>query len=185
MSSGATVEKMRRNLSRGAGALLLASLLPWIALAAGPARTVILVRHAERAGGSDASVGINDAGRCRAKLLATMLADANVTGIYTSQIMRTQQTAEPLAQKLGVKPQVVPAEDIEGLAAKLRSSTTEGTLLVVGHSNTIPAIVERLTGKAQSPISDTEYDRMFIVTLIGANEGQVFTLRYPGGPCQP
>jgi len=141
---------------------------------------VILVRHAERAGGNDPSIGINEAGRCRATVLAGMLSDAKVKSIYTSEIARTQQTAEPLAQKLSIKPDVVPASDIDALVAKLRARTEEGTVLVVGHSNTLPVIVERLSGETEPPIGEREYDRMFVVTLIGPNQASVVVLRYPG-----
>src|SRR3954451_2593383 len=92
------------------------------AAAADTATTVILVRHAERAGGMDPDVGISDAGQCRAKTLAAMLADAGVRAIYTSEVKRTQQTAEPIATKLAIRPGIVPAKDVDGLVSKLRAS---------------------------------------------------------------
>ena len=73
---------MKLNLSREVCRLVVTGLLPWaILIPAEPVHTVILVRHAERAGGIDPSVGISEAGRCRAKVLAGMLADAKVRGI--------------------------------------------------------------------------------------------------------
>jgi broad specificity phosphatase PhoE len=172
---------MKLNLSRAVCRVVVAGLLPWaFVIAAEPARTVILVRHAERAGGSDPSVGITEAGRCRAKVLAGMLSDAKVRSIYTSELARTQQTAEPLAHKLSIKPEVVPAKDIDALVAKIRARAEEGIVLVVGHSNTIPAIVERLSGETQPAIGDGEYDRMYVLTLGGPNQAGVVILRYPG-----
>jgi len=174
---------MKTNLSlfRAVCRVVVVGLLPSACVfAAEPTRTVILVRHAERAGGNDPSIGINEAGRCRATVLAGMLSDAKVKSIYTSEIARTQQTAEPLAQKLSIKPDVVPASDIDALVAKLRARTEEGTVLVVGHSNTLPVIVERLSGETEPPIGEREYDRMFVVTLIGPNQASVVVLRYPG-----
>jgi len=173
--------KTKLNLSRAVCRLVVTGLLPWACVvAAEPTRAVILVRHAERAGGNDPSVGINEAGRCRATVLAGMLSDAKVRSIYTSEIARTQQTAEPLAQKLSIKPEVVPAKDIDALVAKLRARTEGGTVLVVGHSNTIPAIVERLSGETEPAIGEGEYDRMFVVTLVGPNQASVLMVRYPG-----
>src|SRR5437868_2426131 len=173
--------KTKLNLSRALCRAMVAGLLPWACIiAAEPTRTVILVRHAERAEGHDPSVGITEAGRCRATVLAGLLSGAKVRGIYTSELARTQQTAEPLAQRLGVKPEVVPVKDIDALVTKLRDRTREGTVLVVGHSNTIPSIVERLSGEIEPAIGDGEYDRMFVVTLIGPNQGSVVVLRYPG-----
>ena len=173
--------KTNLSLSRVVCRVVVAGLLPWACvIAAEPTRTVILVRHAERAGGNDPSAGITEAGRCRATVLAGMLSGAKVRGIYTSELARTQQTAEPLAQRLSIKPEVVPAKDIDALVAKLRARAEEGTVLVVGHSNTIPAIVERLSRETVPPIADGEYDRMFVVTLIGPNQAKVVVLRYPG-----
>src|ERR1044071_2657784 len=109
-------------------------------IAAGPsvaaeqARPVILVRDAERAGGMAADVGLSEAGRCRAGALARMLADADIQKICITEVARTQQTADPLAETLKVRPEIVPAKDVEQLLAKLQ---TGGTALVVGPSNTI------------------------------------------------
>jgi hypothetical protein len=69
------------------------------------------------------------------------------------------------------------------LVAKLRAEAGKGTLLVIGHSNTIPVIVGRLSGESEPPIGDSEYDRMFVVTLVGSNRAKVVALRYPG--CAP
>jgi phosphohistidine phosphatase SixA len=173
--------RIKLHLSRAIYRIVAAGLLPWAcASAAEPTRTVILVRHAERAPGNDPSVGITEAGRCRATVLAGMLSAAKVRSIYTSELARTQQTAEPLAQRLSIKPEVVPAKDIGVLVAKLRARTEQGTVLVVGHSNTIPTIVERLSGETEPAIADGEYDRMFVVTLSGPNQASVIVLRYPG-----
>jgi broad specificity phosphatase PhoE len=150
------------------------------ALAAQPAKTVILVRHAERAGGMSADVGISEAGRCRAEALARMLADANVKRIYTSEVARTQQTAEPLATKLHIRPEVVPAKDTEGLVAKLRAGAPDEVVLVVGHSNTVPEIIKALGGGSVPPIGDSEYDLLFVATLTHPNQATVVTLRYAG-----
>ena len=155
----------------------------WITLAAEPPRTVILVRHAERAGGMGADVEISEAGRRRAEALAKMLADAGVKRIYTSEVARTQQTAEPLAKKLNIRPEVIPSKDIDGLVAKLRMGAPNGVVLVVGHSNTVPEIIGRLGGGAVPPIADSEYDLMFVVILTGGNRATAVTLRYAG--CSP
>ena len=166
------------------GTALPVLLAAWsLALAAQPAKTVILVRHAERAGGMSADVGISEAGRCRAEALARMLADANVKRIYTSEVARTQQTAEPLAAKLQIRPDVVPAQDVEGLVAKLRAGPPDEVVLVVGHSNTVPEIVKLLGGGSVPPIGDNEYDHLFILTLTHPNQAAVVALRYAG--CTP
>jgi broad specificity phosphatase PhoE len=146
-------------------------------------QSVILVRHAERAGGMSGDVPISEAGRCRAEALAKMLADTGITHIYTSEVVRTQQTAAPLAKKLGITPEVIPAKDVDALVEKLRAGGKQGVALVVGHSNTLPEIVARLGGGAVPPIADNEYGRMMIVTVTGPKQATVVTLHYAG--CAP
>ena len=135
--------------------------------------TVFLVRHAERA---DSVPGakpmmasdpdLSEAGRARAASLATILKDAGITGIYTTEFKRTQQTAEPLAKALGLTPTVVKSTDAAALANDLKSS--KGNVLVVGHSNTIPEIVKSLGMTSPVTIADDEFDNLFILTTGGA-----------------
>jgi broad specificity phosphatase PhoE len=134
------------------------------------AQMVIVVRHAERADGSatmSASTDpeLSEAGKARALKLAAMLADAGVAAIYTTEFRRTKDTAAPLAEKIGVKAEVVTSRDAKGLIAKIKAHTT-GAVLVVGHSNTVPEIVKALGGSAVT-MADNEFDSMFFVAANG------------------
>lgn len=138
------------------------------------AQMVIVVRHAERADGG-ATPGnsmtaspdpqLSDAGKARAQKLASMLADAGVMAIYTTEYVRTKDTAAPLAAKIGVTAEVVMARDADALVAKIKSHKT-GAVLVVGHSNTVPAIIKALGGSVVS-VGDDEYDSVFFVAANG------------------
>jgi len=123
--------------------------------------TIFLVRHAEKASGDDPD--LTDAGRTRAESLATVLKDAGITAIYTSEAKRTRQTAAPLAKALHVEPAVIPAKDSAALVAKLQSSS--GNALVVGHGNTIPDIIKALGITTPVSIADNDYDNLFLVVL--------------------
>src|SRR5947209_8379254 len=125
------------------------------------AATIILVRHAERAGGTDASVPLSERGHQRARLLARMLAGSGIQAIYTTDMARTLQTAAPLAAELKIHPTVLPGKDLTGLLSRLQSLERDQVVLVIGHSNTVPEIVSRL-GAATPPMSDSEFDRMLI-----------------------
>jgi phosphohistidine phosphatase SixA len=144
-----------------------------------PAQTLFITRHAERAGGMNPSVGISDAGRCRAEALARLLADAGIKRIFATDVARTQQTAEPLARKLAIKTTVRPAKDTAALVEALRAS--KESALAVGHSDTVPEILRLLGAGAVPPISDTEYDRLYIVTLANGRATAVL-LRTPACP---
>jgi broad specificity phosphatase PhoE len=138
------------------------------------AQMVIVVRHAERAddGATPATSmtgspdpELSSVGKTRAQKLAAMLADANVSAIYTSEYRRTKDTAAPLAAKIGIAVEVVMARDAAALIDKIKSNKS-GAVLVVGHSNTVPAIIQALGGSAVT-LADDEYDSVFFVAANG------------------
>jgi broad specificity phosphatase PhoE len=160
-------------MTRGVMLLVLALVLS-LPVDAAAQPTVFLVRHAERAdtgpggtpsmtppGAPAADPDLSDFGRTRAASLAATLKDAQITAIYATELKRTQQTAAPLAQALGLTVIVVPANAVPALIAKLRA--LPGNALVVGHSNTVPAAIKALGVKTPVQIADTEYDNLFLV----------------------
>lgn len=139
---------------------------------------VFVVRHAERAdagmtAGSGADPDLSAAGHSRAEALATTLKDARITAIYVTEFKRTRQTADPIARQLGLEPTVVSSKDTAGLVERVKSSTAN--VLVVGHSNTVPAVIKALAGEAVT-VGDSDYDNLFVVTS-GAARG-VLRLHY-------
>lgn len=149
--------------------------------------TVIVVRHAERDGAVDEDPPLDARGRERAAELARVLADAGVNAIYTTDLRRTRQTARPLAVSIGIAIREVPvdSEDIQrhahDLAALIRSGHRGGVVVVVGHSNTVPAIVEALSGAAVEPIAHDQYDRLYIVQIPAIGAPRLVRARYGAG----
>jgi len=138
------------------------------------AQMVIVVRHAERADGGAGSGNamtaspdpeLSETGKVRAQKLAAMLGDAGVVAIYTTEFRRTKDTAAPLAAGTGVAAEVVPAREAEVLIEKIKAHKS-GAVLVVGHSNTVPAIVKALGGSAVT-MADNEYDSLYVVAANG------------------
>ena len=157
--------------------VLLAALFALPLSAQAPATeptTVIVVRHAERASSEDDSP-LSAEGQRRAQTLAQMLRDTPLRAIITSQYVRTAQTAAPIAQQKQITPDVLPADKLDQLINRIHS-LAGGTILVVHHSNTVPAIVAKLGGRTPL-IADTEFDRLLIVTMT-AGGSSVTTLRY-------
>lgn len=138
------------------------------------ATTIFLVRHAEKAGPSG-DVELSAAGEKRAACLAGALSGTKLDAIYTTEYKRTKNTAAPTAAKSGVTPTVIGGADLNGLIAALKKAEGQ-TVLVVGHSNTVPAIIERLGGP-KFTIKDEEYDHLYVVTIIGG-QASVASLRY-------
>jgi broad specificity phosphatase PhoE len=161
--------------------LIAASVLIAALVAAPPQTTVILVRHAEKAAEPKNDPVLSDAGTARARALAVALHDAGVQAILTTVKQRTRMTAQPLADALGVKPEIVD----ENVAEAIRQRHAGQVVLVVGHSNTVPEIVKALGARAPPAICDEEYDRLFVVSLDGAT-ARLVQARYgaatPPGP---
>ena len=142
--------------------------------------TIILVRHAEKDTvliGADPP--LSAAGIVRARELARVLADSRVSAIYVTPWRRNRQTADPLATRLGDTLTVVDA--IDETVACLRSRHPGQTVLAVGHSNTVPQIIEQLTGEKVPAFGEGDFDRLYVITLTPGRPGRVLALRY-GAP---
>lgn len=143
--------------------------------AAAAQSTVFMVRHAEKAAGGGTDPNLSDAGRKRAQRLATVLKDAGITKIFVTQFKRTKQTAAPLATRLHLTPTSGPAENSAQLIATLRASS--GNVLVVGHSNTIPAVLAGLGITTAIQIGENDYDNLFVLVRHGTP--RLIRLHYP------
>ena len=173
---------MSRTLSRRdrARRLLAISALTLAAMPALAQQTVILVRHAEQTqtggGMMDGDPPLNEAGQRRAAALAENLREAGVTAIVTSQYTRARQTAEPLAATLRIEPLVVKKEDTVGLTDALQRQGS-ATVLVVGHSDTIPGMVKALGGDLFE-FPKTEFNNAWLVMPRPEGKPVVTRLRF-------
>jgi len=140
--------------------------------------TVFVVRHADRYG-AEPDPDITPEGQREAVALAKLLADAKVTHIYTTELVRTQQTAAPTAKEFGVTPVIVSSEKPDELIRRIRGTLREGeATLVVGHRASVPKIVKALTGREVTPLEAGEFDRLEVVTLFPDGKSSVVLLRY-------
>jgi 2,3-bisphosphoglycerate-dependent phosphoglycerate mutase len=144
--------------------------------------TVIVIRHAEKES-VEGDPKLTDAGRSRAALLASMLGDASRPGhlgaIYVTDTARTQLTAAPLAKSLGLVPVVMKYDAVEAVARRALHEQSGGRALIVGHSDTVPRIVEELSGSKQvAAIADDDFGEMYIVTVPRIGRTNVLRLRY-------
>ena len=141
-----------------------------VARQAATSTTIILVRHAEKAAEPADDPPLTAAGEARAAALVDALGAAGVQAIYSTKWKRTQQTALPISQKLGVPVTTFDATPGaqgygEIYAAELLAKHRGKVVLVVGHSNTVPAILKGLRVANAPAITDPEYDNLFIVTV--------------------
>ena len=152
-------------------------------------KTVFLVRHAERADEPRQDPPLTEKGVARSEALARLLSTADIKTIYTSQFARTMLTAEPLAKKLGVtataislktspsNPRAIAEESTKEVVDKIMSQI-DGSVLVVGHSNSIPDVIKMLGGNVVPTIDEKKFDDLFIVTVFAKGQAKVTHLKY-------
>jgi broad specificity phosphatase PhoE len=149
------------------------------ATAAGAAAqpVVFVVRHAERAdagtGGMGSDPSLSAEGRARAERLAAMLKDVGLTAVFTTDYKRTKETAAPTATAHHLTLTEIKATDTARLVERVKRAT--GSVLIVGHSNTVTDVLKALGAATAPEVSDAEFDNLFILTP-GSHD--VIRLRY-------
>ena len=154
---------------------------------AAPADTmtiVLLARHAEKASETDTDPPLSERGRARAAALAEALRDARLTGAIVSERLRTHQTAGPSLG--GIVPDTVSiaggvAAHARAVADRIRSRHAGGTVLVVGHSNTIPAIMTALGAGPLPDICDAAYGNLYVMVLAESGPPRIVRTKF-GAP---
>ena len=127
-----------------------------------PARVFVVVRHAEKASDGTSDPALSAIGQRHAAALAQRLRHEPLAAAYATPFRRTRQTAQPVADAHGLDVAsydagLPPTE----LAARLRRDHPAGTVLVVGHSNTVPDIVGALCGCAVAPLEEDDYGDLY------------------------
>ena len=151
--------------------------------------TVYLVRHAERADEPRQDPPLTEKGTLRSQELARILANADIKSIITSQFLRTKQTAEPLAKQANVavtsislsvnpsNPRTISEQSTAEVINKILERSGE-SVLVVGHSNSIPDVIKMLGGDVSPVIDEKKFDDLFVVTVYGKGKAKVAHMKY-------
>ena len=142
--------------------ILLALLTGLFASAVAAEEVVFIVRHAEKATTGGADPDLSAAGHARAKRLRAVLRHAQVARIFVTEFKRTKQTAAPLGGLLPANAtETVAWGNTSTLLTKIRAAG--GNVLVVGHSNTVPAVISGLGVTAPIQIGEDEFDNLFVL----------------------
>jgi phosphohistidine phosphatase SixA len=132
--------------------------------------TFLFVRHADidlpPPSGSTLGPGpsLNVAGRARAEALAHVVSGAGITGIFTSELARTQQTVAPAAAKLHLPHRVASEAEVQAMLSAVSGSV----FLIAGHSDTVPRMINSLgVHPVLQNLGAREFDNLFVVTTSG------------------
>ena len=146
--------------------------------------TVIVVRHAEKAAEPAADPPLTAAGEARAEALSAYVRGLPVAAIVSTAFVRTRTTAAPLATRLGLALEIVDARargHAQAVADGILAHHRGQTVVVVGHSNTVPDIVAALGAPRPANICDGEYDNLYVVRVLGGRDATVERRTY-GAP---
>ena len=124
------------------------------------ATTVFVMRHLQKAEGTDPPLSAE--GAANAQALVGMLANSGIKAIFATPTRRAMETAQPLAAKLAIPVTSYDPADPEALVKKVEGIA--GAVLVVGHSNTVPELVARFGGKQAVTLTEQDYGTLFVVT---------------------
>lgn len=130
--------------------------------------TFYLIRHAEKDLSNADSIDpeLNQKGLGRAMHWAEILDDVSLDAIYSTDYERTSQTAAPAAVKQDVTVTYHNPMDMD--IEQFKTDNLGNDVLIVGHSNTTPDLVNRLMGvEKYAQLDDSEYGHLFIVQFVG------------------
>ena len=137
----------------------------------------ILVRHAEKEAGDNP--GLTDTGLDRSLKLAELLKKEDITAIFSTDYNRTKATVNPLAEASGKNLQLYTPMDEAFLPSLFDDYPKGGLFVIAGHSNTVPGLVNQLSGQDQfQQIDEKDYNNLFIVVASTVGNGSVIQLTY-------
>lgn len=145
--------------------------------------TIIFVRHAEQTNHEETDPSLNDAGKRRVAELTRQLVDADVVAgidaVYSTPFKRSQETAQPIADTLDLPINSYDAADTETVLQTILKNHKGKIILVVGHSNTVPALIANLgASKDVPPIAQYEFDNIYIISIPWFGKTKTIRLRF-------
>ncbi len=140
--------------------------------------TFILIRHAEKSNDDRRDPSLSEAGIKRAEALKTLLSEAEIGAIYSSPYKRTKSTVQPIAEAKGLEVLTYDPRSGEFLKEALEKFKGK-TVIVSGHSNTTPNVVNLLIGEQKyKQLSESDYSKIFIVSVTEIGKGTATVLSY-------
>jgi len=141
--------------------------------------TFILIRHAEKEGQSTMAGNkdpkLSAEGQRRAERLAALLSKTQIAAIYSTRFIRTKSTVEPLARSKSLTVLEYEPNKLELIDEMLRTHHGK-TVVLCGHSNTIPKIANHLTKSGKfADFDDSDYGNILIVTVSSAQKSSTVT----------
>ncbi|MEO9872647.1 phosphoglycerate mutase family protein [Ekhidna sp.] len=141
--------------------------------------TFILVRHAEKANDGTRNPPLNEDGKTRSANLSEMLVNQDIDALYSTPFKRTQETLQPIAEMKNLEVQEYDPYAKGEWLATLAEKHTGGTVMISGHSNTIPALANALLGNDTfSQFDESDYSNLIIIVAAEVGKGKLVRLKF-------
>lgn len=151
---------------------IIVALLCFSLLLSACTRSFYIVRHAEKAATNGDAMMSNDpplteAGKERAEALKEVLKTRKIGYVFSTNTLRTKSTAAPVSAYFHLVTETYSPQGDTTFINHLK--TLKKNALVVGHSNTVDDIVNKLCGSVKIPgdLPDTAYDNLFVIKKKG------------------
>lgn len=126
---------------------------------------IILLRHAEKEKDGSKDPKLSKEGMLRAEKLNFMLSDFSIDKLFATAYIRTQKTLGVVSKSRNISITNYDARD-KNFAKQLVKNEMGKTIIVAGHSNTIPALVNALIKEDKyKDLSEEEYGKLWILTF--------------------
>lgn len=144
----------------------------------GSITTLLLVRHAEKVEDGSVNPPLTPAGAARADELAYIMKYIQLDAIYSTPYQRTKQTVLPTAKEKGLEVRLYKPGEV-GFLKEVLQAFPGGTVLIVGHSNTIPGLANELAGQTDfSDLDYATYDNLFIACVPAEGKTVILRMRF-------
>jgi broad specificity phosphatase PhoE len=142
-------------------------------------QVIFLLRHAEAEASREGEDSpLTEVGQRRATASASLLKDAGINVIYTTERKRAIQTAEPIAKLLKIEPKRFLLRDRDGLMGGIRALNAGDRVLVVSHSLAVPYLLKALGHPVEITIGPKEHDNLFVIIPKSDGAPVVIRIRY-------
>jgi len=141
--------------------------------------TFILVRHAEKSLDGTNDPPLNEAGMRRANYLASLLANQDIDALYSTPYVRTEATLTPIGRDRGTEVRTYDSYADKSWLIKVLKKHQGGTIVISGHSNTIPGLANALLGEEKfQQFDDNDYSNLIIIVTNEVGKGKLVQLKF-------
>jgi 2,3-bisphosphoglycerate-dependent phosphoglycerate mutase len=125
---------------------------------------LIFVRHTEKADDGTRNPPLNPKGLKRANSLANELAEMPLSAIYSTNYKRTLMTATPVAYHFELPIYTYDFSNLEEFLNKVIAEHKGKAVLIVGHSNTTPNLINLVMQEDRiAQIDEKQYGDLFLL----------------------